>query len=60
MESQTAGWKDGPKDKQMDKTDENYVSLLHTWYTRGLFICLCWVFTAQSTQWCHVERGQFT
>ena len=25
----------------------------------GLF-CLCWGFTAQSTQWGHVERSQFT
>ena len=24
------------------------------------WICLCWGFTAQSTQWGHVERGQFT
>ena len=24
------------------------------------FVCLCWGFTAQSTQWGHVERGQFT
>ena len=23
-------------------------------------ICLCWGFTAQSTQWGHVERSQFT
>ena len=23
-------------------------------------ICLCWGFTVQSTQWGHVERGQFT
>ena len=23
-------------------------------------ICLCWGFTAQSTQWGHVKRGQFT
>ena len=23
-------------------------------------LCLCWGFTAQSTQWGHVERGQFT
>ena len=22
--------------------------------------CVCWGFTAQSTQWGHVERGQFT
>ena len=26
----------------------------------GRFVCLCWGFTAQSTQWGHVERGQFT
>ena len=25
-----------------------------------LFVCLCWGFTAQSTQWGHIERGQFT
>ena len=24
------------------------------------YVCLCWGFTAQSTQWGHVERGQFT
>ena len=27
---------------------------------RGTRIVLCWGFTAQSTQWGHVERGQFT
>ena len=25
-----------------------------------VFVCLCWGFTAQSIQWGHVERGQFT
>ena len=25
-----------------------------------MLFCLCWGFTAQSTQWGHVERGQFT
>ena len=25
-----------------------------------LFVCLCCGFTAKSTQWGHVERGQFT
>ena len=25
-----------------------------------MFVCLCWAFTAQSTQWGHVDRGQFT
>ena len=24
------------------------------------FVCLCWGFMAQSTQWGHVKRGQFT
>ena len=24
------------------------------------YVCLCWGLTAQSTQWGHVERGQFT
>ena len=28
-------------------------------FIRGT-ICLCWGFTAQATQWGHVERGQFT
>ena len=27
---------------------------------RSLFVCLCRGFMAQSTQWGHVERGQFT
>ena len=27
---------------------------------KTLFVCLCWGFTAQSTQWGHVECGQFT
>ena len=26
----------------------------------NLIELLCWVFTAQSTEWGHVERGQFT
>ena len=33
------------------------------WHTDVQFetlICLCWNFTAQSTQWGQVERGQFT
>ena len=28
--------------------------------TVGSMFCLCWGFTAQATQWGHVERGQFT
>ena len=31
-----------------------------TLFAISLSICLCWGFTAQSTQWGHVERGQFT
>ena len=30
----------------------------YTW--KFLELCLCWGFTAKSTQWGHVERGQFT
>ena len=26
----------------------------------SLFVCLCWGFMAQSTQWGHVDRSQFT
>ena len=36
-----------------DKTSQRWVSA-------KFFVCLCWGFTAQSTQWGHVERGQFT
>ena len=35
-------------EKQTEKTE------ISAWQ-----ICLCWGFTAQSTQWGHVERGQF-
>ena len=35
-----------------EKTKKNVINLLSA--------CLCWGFTAQSTQWGHVERGQFT
>ena len=33
----------------------SFMSLL-----RVIFVFLCWGFMAQSTQWGHVERGQFT
>ena len=39
------------------------IIILSMWiYSNSLdqVICLCWGFTAQSTQWGHVERGQFT
>ena len=36
-------------------------NLCHCMYTGLVFwFCLCWGFTAQSTQWGHVEHGQFT
>ena len=37
------------------------VNILNLFYNIQRFcLCLCWGFTAQSTQWDHVERGQFT
>ena len=33
--------------------------ILNKW-VQSISVCLCWGFTAQSTQWGHVERGQFT
>ena len=27
---------------------------------KSSIVCLCWGFTAQATQWGHIERGQFT
>ena len=38
---------------------ESYL-LLNVYYVRVIFFSLCWGFTAKSTQWGHVERGQFT
>ena len=32
----------------------------YNFVANSVFVCLCWGFTAQSTQWGHVERGQFT
>ena len=37
-------------------TSNEVSSQLPFWFR----ICLCWGFTAQSTQWGHVEHGQFT
>ena len=35
--------------------------VFYSWYEDvHVFVCLCWGFTAQSTQWGHVERSQFT
>ena len=38
----------------IDRLNQKFLYLLEA------HICLCWGFTAQSTQWGHVERGQFT
>ena len=44
-----------------DKEHAKLCGLFSTIYpSTCLFVCLCWGFTAQSTQWGHVERGQFT
>ena len=37
-------------------TPDQYLDFLQ----RTSFVCLCWGFTAQSTQWGHVKHGQFT
>ena len=34
--------------------------LLKEEFESVLSVCLCWGFKAQSTQWGHVERSQFT
>ena len=46
------------KKKQKKKTKKNDVTQSNSQETAN--VCLCWGFTAQSTQWGHVERGQFT
>ena len=37
-----------------------YYYYYYVWSFFVLYVCLCWGFTAQSTQWCHVERSHFT
>ena len=39
--------------------NKSYVGVSNSYVGDNKF-CLCWGFTAQSTQWGHVERGQFT
>ena len=38
----------------------NYVPDFACEFNPLMLVCLCWGFTARSTQWGHVERGQFT
>ena len=40
-------------------SNEYLQSMFLSWNKKNT-VCLCWGFTAQSTQWGHVERGQFT
>ena len=44
----------------MDRDGHVFMLLFNICFIHGYFVCLFWVFTAQSTQWGHVERGQFT
>ena len=37
-----------------------YFPEVNTNFHDNISVCLCWGFMAQSTQWGHVERGQFT
>ena len=42
------------------KAEDNILIFFFFWEKSLIFdVCLCWGFTAQSTQWGHVERGQF-
>ena len=46
---------------QFNPQDENFIeknNIVHK--VKLVAFCLCWGFTAQSTQWGHVERCQFT
>ena len=43
---------------QMDCSEANWSG--STLFVKAGYVCLCWGFTAQSTHWGHVERGQFT
>ena len=44
-------------DTALDKMGNQAFS---SYFTKIYVVCLCWGFTAQSTQWGHVESGQFT
>ena len=49
---------DAETDSKMDTTAYLQITLNPNPAEPGF--CLCWGFTAQSTQWGHVEHGQFT
>ena len=54
-----------PTTKTKSKTGHNLAKIMRmiTNIEPDLYftiLCLCWGFTVQSTQWGHVERGQFT
>ena len=47
-------------DKTAPKRFYSFLPSTKPHYNNRGFVCLCWGFTAQSTQCGHVERGQFT
>ena len=44
----------------LNKKHTKHESRVVSYIERSSVRCLCWGFTAQSTQLGHVERGQFT
>ena len=50
-------WK---KFKELLPVLSSYLSFKTRGHVYSSCVCLCWGFTAQSTQWGHVEHGQFT
>ena len=54
----TDGWTDGLTDDQRETIIPRHYCVAG--YKNDDDFCLCWGFTAQSTQWGHVERRQFT
>ena len=36
------------------------IKIQNDYINKTMFVCLCWGFMAQSTQWGHVEHCQFT
>ena len=46
--------------KKKKKMAHTLKETLYTWQFSSHVFCLYWGFTSQSTQWGHVERGQFT
>ena len=50
----------GRKKEERREAGVGFAIAIVTPHQQALRLRLCWGFTAQSTQWGHVERGQFT